>query len=144
MKAMVHSAWGQMYDLLGNVERATEQYHKALHFAKSIYDLEAEANLCSLLSSILERVGNLKKATKYLSRAMTIHYDLRLLELWAEDNVRLARIAGVRGKPELGLSYLAQARQMYQQLGNKQKLEEFGVIGEKDVSTITIGEGTQQ
>ena len=130
MSAMVHSAWGRMHDQLGNVERATEQYNKALDFTKDIYDLETEAGLYSSLSAIFERVGNLKSATEHLSKAMAIHHDLKLQELWAEDNVRLARIAEVRGQPELRDSHLVQAHRMYQQLGNKQKLDEFGAIGE--------------
>lgn len=125
LEAMVYSVWGRMYDQSGHTERAIEQYKKALNITKGIYDQEAEAELYSSLSSIFERVGNLRAAEEHLSKAMTIHYDLRLMELWADDNVRLARIAEVRGKPELRDSHLMQARQMYQQLGNKRKLEEF-------------------
>jgi len=50
---------------------------------------------------------------------------LKLMEHWAEDNLRLARIAEMQGKPETKKVLVGQARQMYQQLGNQQKLEEL-------------------
>ena len=121
----IYAAWGKMYDQLGNIERATEQYHKALDLTKDIYDQVAEAELRASLSSIFERVGNLKTAGEHLTIAMEIHHDLKLQEHWAEDNLRLARIAEMRGKPELKEFHLEQARKMYQQLGNKQKIEEL-------------------
>ena len=122
----IYASWGRMFDEMGNIERAAEQYHKALDLTKDIYDQEAEAELRASLGAIFERIGNLKTAEEHLTRAMAIHSDLKLLEHWAEDNVRLARIAEMRGNPELKDLYLTQARQMYQQLGNKQKLSELG------------------
>jgi len=125
MMASIYSAWGRMYDQMGNIERSAEQYHKALDLTKDIYDQETEAQLRSSLGSIFERIGNLKSAEEHWSKAMTIHENLKLLEQWAEDNLRLARIAEMRGKPAAKESYIEQARRMYQQLGNKQKLEEL-------------------
>jgi tetratricopeptide (TPR) repeat protein len=121
----VYSAWGRMYDQLGNIDRAAEQYHKALDLTKDIYDREVEAELRSSLGTIFERVGNLKSAEEHLTKAMVIHQDLKLMEHWAEDNLRLARIAEMQGKPETKKVLVGQARQMYQQLGNQQKLEEL-------------------
>ena len=122
----VYSAWGRMYDHMGNIERSAEMYHKALDLTKDIYDQEAEAELRTSLSSILERIGNLKSAVEQMSKAMAIHQELKLLERWAEDNIRLARIAEMQGKPKLKEEHLSRARQMYQQLGNRQKLGELG------------------
>ena len=122
----IYASWGRMYDQMGNIERSAEQYHKALDLTKDIYDREAEAELRASLGSIFERIGNLKTAEEHLTRAMAIHHDLKLLEHWAEDNIRLARIAEMQGKPELKNFYIEQARQMYQQLGNRQKLSELG------------------
>ena len=122
----VHTAWGRMYDQLGNIDRSAKQYHKALDLTQDIYDQESEAELRRSLSSMFERVGNLKSAEEQVSRAMAIHHDLKLMERWAEDNIRLARIAEMQGKPELKELHLDRARQMYQQLGNKQKLSELG------------------
>ena len=122
----VYSAWGRMYEQLGNIERATEQYHKALDLTKDIYDQQTEAGVRTSLGAIYERIGKIKLAEEHLSKAMTIHQDLKLLEQWAEDNLRLARIAEVRGKPELRDFHIGQACQMYRQLGNGQKLEELG------------------
>jgi tetratricopeptide (TPR) repeat protein len=122
----IYSAWGRMYEQLGNVERAAEQYHKALDLTKDIYDQQAEAGVRSSLGAIYERIGKIKLAEEHLSKAMTIHHDLKLMEQWAEDNLRLARIAEIRGKPELRDYHIGQACQMYRQLGNRQKLEELG------------------
>jgi tetratricopeptide (TPR) repeat protein len=121
----IYAAWGRMYDQLGNIERSAEQYHKALDLTKDIYDQEAEADLRASLGSIFERIGNLKSAEEHISKAMAIHHDLKLLEHWAEDNLRLARIAEMRGKPELKQFHREQARRIYLQLGNKQKLIEI-------------------
>jgi len=121
----IYSAWGRMYDQMGNIERSAEQYHKALDLTKDIYDQEAEADLRTSLSSLFERIGNLKSAEEQVSKALAIHQDLKLLERWAEDNIRLARIAEMQGKPQLKEQHLNRARQMYQQLGNKQKLDEL-------------------
>jgi len=60
-----------------------------------------------------------------LSNAMTIYRDLKSLEEWAETNLRLARISEVQGRPKARDYHIEQARQMYQQLGNKQKLWEL-------------------
>ena len=125
MMSAIYAAWGRMYDQMGNIERSTEQYHKALDLTKDIYDREAEAEVRVSLSTIFERIGNLKSAAEHLSSAMTIYQDLKSLEEWAETNVRLARIAEVQGKPQTKDFHLEQARQMYQQLGNKQKLWEL-------------------
>jgi tetratricopeptide (TPR) repeat protein len=122
----IYSAWGRMYERLGNVERAAEHYHLALDLTKDIYDQQAEAGVRTSLGVIYERIGKIKLAEEHLSKAMTIHYDLKLLEQWAEDNLRLARIAEMRGKPELKDFHIGQACQMYRQLGNRQKLEELG------------------
>jgi tetratricopeptide (TPR) repeat protein len=140
--ASIYSAWGRMYDQMGNIERSAEQYHKALDLTKDIYDQETEADLRSSLGSIFERVGNLKSAEEHLSKAMNIHQDLKLLEHWAEDNLRLARIAEMRGKPQSKDFYIERARRMYQQLGNTQKLEELenrgkGVSGDSRVGTAS-------
>ena len=124
----IYAAWGRMYDQMGNIERSTEQYHKALDLTKDTYDQQTEAEQRASLSSMFERVGNLKLAEEHASKAMTIHYDLRLLERWAEDNLRLARIAEMQGKPKEREYHIEQARQMYQQLGNKQKLDELGAV----------------
>ena len=126
----VHSAWGHMYDQMGNIERAAEQYHKALDLTKDIYDRKQEAELRSSLSTIFERVGNLKSAEEHLSKAMAIHQDLKLMERWAEDNLRLARIVEMQGKPEAKKILVGQARQMYLQLGNKQKLEKLDEVSQ--------------
>jgi len=122
----IYSAWGQMYERSGNIERAAEQYHKALDLTKDIYDQQAEAGVRTSLGVIYERIGKIKLAEEYLSEAMTIHRDLKLLEQWAEDNLRLAKIAKMQGKPELRDFHIGQACQMYRQLGNRQKLEELG------------------
>jgi len=124
----VYLAWGRMYDQLGNIERSTEQYHKALDLTKDIYDQEAEAELQISLGSLFERIGNLKSAEEHILRAMSIHQDLNLLERWAEDNLRMAQIADMRGKPELREFHLGQAKQMYRQLGNKKILEEIAAL----------------
>ena len=121
----VYSAWGRMYDHMGNIELSAEQFHKALDLTKDIYDQEAEAELRTSLSSIFERVGNLKSAEEHVSKAMAIHHELKQLERWADDNLRLARIAEMQGKPELMEIHLRRARQMFQQLGNKQRLGEL-------------------
>jgi len=127
----IYSAWGRMYDQMGNTDRAAEQFHKALDLTKDIYDQKIEAELRISLSSIFERVGNLKSAEAHVSKAMAIHHSLKLLERWAEDNIRLARIAEMQGKPRLKEKHLQQARQMYQQLGNRQKLKELDEPEEK-------------
>jgi tetratricopeptide (TPR) repeat protein len=125
MMASIYSVWGRMYDQMGNIERSAEQYHKALDLTKDIYDQEAEAELRASLGSIFERIGNLKSAEEHVLKAMTIHQDLKLLEQWAEDNLRLARIAEMQGKPQVKEFYTERARKMYLQLGNKQKIEEL-------------------
>ena len=125
MMSAVYSAWGRMYERLGNVERAAEEYHKALDLTKDIYDQQAEAGVRASLSAIYERIGKIKLAEDHLSKVMKIHYDLKLLEQWAEDNLRLARIAEIRGKPELKDYHIGQACQMYRQLGNRQRIEEL-------------------
>jgi tetratricopeptide (TPR) repeat protein len=122
----VYAAWGRMYEQFGDVERSAEQYHKALDLTKDTYDQAAEAELRVSLSSVFVRIGNLKSAEEHLSKAMALHQDLKLLEDWAESNLRLARIAEIQGRPALKDFYLGRARQMYQQLGDKQKLAELG------------------
>ena len=130
--ASIYAAWGRMYDQMGNIERAAEQYHKALDLTKDIYDQEAEAELRESLGSIFERIGNLKSAEEHVSKALAIHQNLKLLEQLAEDNLRLARIAEMQGKPQSRDEYIGQARQIYQQLGNKQKLEELDGAGKDE------------
>jgi tetratricopeptide (TPR) repeat protein len=125
MMSAIYAAWGRMYERIGDIERSTEEYHKALDLTKDIYDREAEAEVRVSLSSIFERVGNLKSAEEQLSSAIIIYQDLKSLEEWAETNLRLARIAEVQGRPGIRDFYIEQARQMYQQLGNKQKLWEL-------------------
>ena len=125
MMSAIYTAWGRMYDQLGNTERSAEQYHKALDLTKDIYDREVEAEVRVSLSSIFERIGNLKSAEEHLLNAITIYHDLKCLEEWAETNLRLARIAEVQGRPRAKEAHIEQARQMYQQLGNKQKLREL-------------------
>ena len=125
MMSAVYVAWGRMYDLMGDTDRSAEQYHKALDLMKDIYDREAEAEVRISLSTILERVGNLRLAADHLSNAMTIYHDLKSLEEWAETNLRLARIAEVQGRPRSRDYHIEQARQMFLQLGNKQKISEL-------------------
>lgn len=125
MMLTIYTAWGRMYDQMGNTERSTERYHKALDMAKDIYDREAEADIRMSISSICERVGNLKSAEEHLLNAITLYHDLRSLEQWAESNLRMARVAAMQGKHNTMNFYMEQARQMYRQLGNKQKLEEL-------------------
>jgi tetratricopeptide (TPR) repeat protein len=124
----IYSAWGRMYDQTGNTERAAVQYHRALDLTKDIYDQAAEAELRSSLGSIFARVGNLKLAEEHLTRAMTIHQDLKLLEYWAEDCLKMARIAEMQGKPQAKVLHVEQARKIYQQLGNTHRLEEISKI----------------
>jgi tetratricopeptide (TPR) repeat protein len=125
LMSAVYSAWGKMYEQDGDVDRSAEMYNRAIDLTASIYDQEQEAELRASLGGVFERIGNLISAEKNLSRALAIHSDLKNLGDWANVHLRLARVAELQGKPQQKAFHIEQAKAMYEQLGNEDKLKEL-------------------
>ncbi|MDR3183160.1 MAG: tetratricopeptide repeat protein [Planctomycetaceae bacterium] len=136
--AEIYAAWGRMYDAMGQIERATREYHKAIDLTKDSYDRRTEAELRYSVSSVFERIGNLRKAEENLQQALSIHREMKLMENWAEDSVYLARVAGLQGRPDVAELRMREALDLFRQLGNDARLKELTDESD-DFSTVGVG-----
>jgi tetratricopeptide (TPR) repeat protein len=123
--ASVHAAWGRLYDTMGQIGQATQEFHKAIDLTKDMYDRKTEADLRFSVSSIFERIGNLREAQENLKQALAMHRDMKLMENLAEDLVGLARISAMQGKHDIADRQIQEAKNLFKQLGNKSRLKEL-------------------
>ena len=124
-QASVHCMLGTLFEEIGEYEKATQNFNKALDLTQDIYDRESEATIYSNLRVLLEATGGLKRAVEYEQKALAIHTELRDVEAIAVDHTNLAYLAEKMGTPEKAKEHLRKAKELYIQYGNQDKAKEM-------------------
>ncbi len=136
-KANVYCTLGRLYERRREYERSTHQFFKALDLTREIYDRDSEAVIYGNLRDLLEETGGLKKAEEYQLRSLKIHQELRNLEATALDYLNLSYLAQKLENPVKAFQWLEEARQIFIQLGNEDKVEEIERMLEEETAPST-------
>ena len=124
-KASICSMFGSLYEKSGDHDKADKYYHQALDLTQDICDRESEAKIYTNLRTLLESNGGYSKAEEYELKALTIHKELRDMEAMALDYMNLAFISFKMEDKETARKRLEEAKNLYAQLGNKDKVDEI-------------------
>lgn len=130
LKAGVHCSLGKFHESQNRHADAAEQYNRALDLTQSLYDRETEAGIFEHLRDVQENSGDLRGAETSLLEALKIYEELKMVEEMAESYCSLAVFADRFGNRPLTEERFAKARSLFQQLGNRKRIEEIDRVRE--------------